>query len=1538
MKQRAFGTRNNGQSIIPGRVQNLSFASLAGQESPMSSGALVRVDGLQELLDRCQRLIRVHSLFRGLAETLCVLIAGIVFACVLDYFIVLPGFVRLGLLASTAIVTSIVAWRRLIHPVMAGTPDDELAAAVDLRFPELQESLATLVSIEAPTATASETGSLLMRERLQKHVQNQIRHVQPSAVIRSGTTIKRVALAVISVIAIAIPLSVWPSGSSLLMQRFVMPFANLAAATNLYFEVPDGNRTVATNSDVVFTAIPQWRSKVAEVLPTDVVLEMKTASGEYEELEMAFDESAGRFAVTIVDVRDSIQYRVVGGGAATEWFTMTVADPPRILSALLRETPPPYTGRPIETYDGIVGDISVFERSQIEMVLQFNKPVQTVRIEWKNWTPIESTSSARSGEEMTAGENQNPLPEEIAAAALAPVPGKTPEPPMSPTEISPDGLAAIFRFEALGGGPFEFSVEDSLGLANSVEPSRRLIVTTDTPPQLTVSGLTDGLEVRPDDVVPLNCKAVDDLGLGVLEMQFQRNNDAVRIEAADPFDRGALSATHDFRLDLKTLNAVSGDTVTFRVRTADERPVPGPQVVWKGPWTIRIADDAEPLGAKPLREADQQLVDALRKMEEQLKQDADKASELKNQTRQQWDDEAKDDVRELSEKEQTQGRQLQQLAEQVAAHPLMQKQAEKLSELAQQIRQDVPTTLNEAAAAESDSASRKLQESANELEQIRNELHKAADEVEDLAKLEQELAELNRLALDAQQLAKDSEQLRKDREANQPEEGQSPEERQQQLDQKQEELAQDQQKLTDDLNRLLQRKQELLQAAREAQLDQMAEVAEQLQTLAQQQQQLAEGVNEESRDAARDVQQLANELQKARNQAEQLGNEIQQKAADVTRPDVKPLDEAINELRQGNLAEPQRGMQEAQDQLAKAAEQLNKPIEASPVDPNAPQDENARLAEEKKLADQNQARSELSEQAKQLTEQIKQLEKQLADMSEKLGAKPNAEKRNAEQADSAQANDQQQKAAEKNSSDQNAGDQNAGQQKAGEQNAGDQKAANAESAAPKNAAADSPKPASTSADVSRAMLEQLDKMREAAHEQAEAVKSDPTAANGAKEHSSQAASRADDAMRNAQAGQFQRAAEQMRNASRESSQASNALTEESQQDRQAQLQQQGENFNRMSDTLQQMQQDNSAQVATQQDTQRDVAEAAQSLPEPLNELAERLNHPALGLQQQARPAQEAAEAASEAAKSGSEAADQLDQTQMQQASQSAQKTAENLNRAAQQAKQAAQGHRDPNAKIPSEVGESVNDALQSLQKASQLRNEEAARQAAKQQAEQSGQQGPEGEPGQQPGKQSGQGQSGEKGQPAGEMPGEGQPGQQPGQQPGDGKSSDGQAGQGEQDSSQSGSQGQPGEGQPGQGQSGQKKPGSSSSKNSASEGKSPSSSQQLANAARALQSAAERALPNKFSPGQLNSDGSSSSSDPQAQGNPALFDGQNPNATTRKGKSRQWGQLQDDLNSDIGDAGKEVLDNEYSELIRRYRRDLARSADKDATRKPDPKK
>ena len=74
-------------------------------------------------------LSKCGSVLRGGAETLCVLIAAVVFGCLLDYFAALPGLIRFALLAITAVMTVTVAWKRVISPLLTDVPADELGAA-----------------------------------------------------------------------------------------------------------------------------------------------------------------------------------------------------------------------------------------------------------------------------------------------------------------------------------------------------------------------------------------------------------------------------------------------------------------------------------------------------------------------------------------------------------------------------------------------------------------------------------------------------------------------------------------------------------------------------------------------------------------------------------------------------------------------------------------------------------------------------------------------------------------------------------------------------------------------------------------------------------------------------------------------------------------------------------------------------------------------------------------------------------------------------------------------------------------------------------------------------------------------------------------------------------------------------------------------------------------------------------------------------------------------------------------------------------------
>ena len=692
----------------------------------MISDSSTSVAGLSELLGRVRARIRIQSALRGIAESVSILIIGVLLSCGLDYLLSLSGPFRLAFLVTTLTLTAIIVTRRLVIPVLQVPPADELGAAVDLEFPELQESVATLISIQQSN-DVNDASTRLMQERLRLSVEEHIQVARPSAIVKSRSTIRRCAMAVVALMIIMIPILLWPTGSGLLAQRFVMPFANLAAASNLYFELPNGNRIAARNTDVEFAAIPRWRNGIPGKTPGDVKLEFRTDSGVIDELPMLLSSEQRQFTAVLRSVRESLRYRVYGGGAMAEWFQLTVGDPPVLQTATLTSVAPAYTRRAPVTIEGASGDMEVLVGSQIEIRLTFNEAVHDVQLEWSNWKLVAS--------DPDGGDSTDKPVTETA-------------PPIKPVELTADGLSAVFRFEAQGGGDLDFLAFNKAGLCVANETARRLIVLPDAPPTLSVGGIEDAMRVRPDEVLTVECGAADDIGIGALSMQYRLNPansaapqadlvDALTAEAerestkisAEPLNAGSLIVSHNFTLDLKALNVKSGESLTVTVCTQDERPVPGPQVVCQGPLTIYIDDEAPPGGESSAEAARRKLLEDLERIEKQLEQDAKDAEELKEEIEKEQNEETQEKAEELSQQEKQLAEELKELAEKSEAEQMTPEQKQKLKELSEQLAEDAAKKLEEAAKEESETAAKKVDEAAKQLGKVREELEQIADDV-----------------------------------------------------------------------------------------------------------------------------------------------------------------------------------------------------------------------------------------------------------------------------------------------------------------------------------------------------------------------------------------------------------------------------------------------------------------------------------------------------------------------------------------------------------------------------------------------------------------------------------------------------------------------------------------------------------------------------------------------------------------------------------------------------------------------------------------
>ncbi|MEQ9411337.1 MAG: hypothetical protein RIK87_26725 [Fuerstiella sp.] len=1418
----------------------------------MSAGSLVQSPSVRRVLEHCRRQITRHTVLRGVAMVLIAFVVCVLLAATLDFLIGIPAPLRAALLAGSLLAGLWAAWRSLIKPLATRIPDQEVGAAVDLTVPELQESLATVISLGRPDVTSGEAGSALMRQRLEEQVATQLKQLKAEHFVDGRRTLRRCGTAAGLMLLVLLPALLWPSGTQLLAFRLLMPFANLESATNLYFEIPNGDRTVARGHDVRIAAAPKWRTQAHGERPEQVWLTLYGSNGQSDSLTMSFDELSGTYQADIPKIADTVQFTVRGGGATSKRYTVHVVDAPEIAAAVMTAIPPVYTGRAIERFDGMIGRMSVFETSELQVLLEFNKPVESATLVWlrRDKRPVSDVELFdRQFDHLTGEEIFEIDPSRMDPDALLVEPTE-PLAERIEAELTADRTGATITMTADVGGDFVFEVRDQHDLLNPSEPDRTIELIYDKAPQLTVTGIRVGDRFRPDDILPVNCLVVDDVGIGDLELQYRLNDNVTRILPADGIDRGARRISHGFRLNLTELNVSHGDFLTVRVRTEDERPNPKPHEVWSEEFVLEIDDNAEATGARALDQDTRLMIEALKQLEEQLQKDADKARKLKEQTDREWTDEAREEAQRLSEKEQQQGSVLEQIAGEVETHPLMQQSARKLTEISQELRQSIPDQLAQAIDAERTQAGERLDNAGRQLDEARRQLNAEIERIEKLARLEQDLAELNRLALEAEQVASDAKQLDQDRREseNRPEEL-SEQQWQQQLEQRQQQLSREREGLSSDLSQLLQEQPELLKSAQQSQREQLQALSEKVAALARQQQRLAEGVKEEAREAAREAGQIADQLQQAKADAQKLNQELQTSQSPVDRPDLAKLDAAVQSLRDGDLAEPQRQVSETAAEFQKTERQLKAdpaPEQESSEPPAAESGSDPAPSSDPPLSSDEAARrsAELAERLAEIGQQIRRLrQERQADPSSN-----NSEPASDPDAPAAQASPQDDSAPQDGSAPQDAGTPQ-------------DESATASSEPRPESSTERPNPLP-------GVLQRVDELAEAAQQMAENLAADAQTEPAAQNNADEAARRASEGRDEAGAGRFSRSARQLRDASDASQRSAAAINGQAQPDQQKQMQGLQDELNRMADTLQRLQQDNGARAAAQQQSQQQIAQDVSRLPEELNDLAERLNIPALQMPEAARQAGEAQQAAAQAQQSSEQAADGLQQGQLQQAGRAGQETAARLNQLSTLAQQAGQQSAQQDSPVPSEVGESVADALQDLQQAAQAMQQASGQQAAGESDQLS--------------EQADNGQSGQsaEGDSAGQSQ-DGQPGQQDGASPSGSPSQNGQPGK-------------------------------------------PSGSEQLSDAAKALAQAAQDALPQQYNPGQMNDGSDSASAGRDAMGNAAMWDGRVAGAAEGPAGSRDWGGLNDELDTETSDKGSVSRDSEYEALIRMYFREAGK--------------
>jgi len=856
-----------------------------------------------ELIDRLAGLQhQVHKLLwiRGLSLVVILLVLGLASALLVDLQWELSPSVRSVVLAGLAVLGAIALGRTAWKTRRLQLSETELAAIVEAAHPELSERLTSTVELNDPELPDAYKGSKFMRSQLLGQTLAAVDSLAVEQSVTPHRTSRAAVFAAVMFLLVWLPWFFAPQSYQLLLSRLFVPWGNYASVGHIYFEVESGDRVVARGADVRIAAAARPRVASAK-RPDNVRLNWTADSAVVDSRTMEFDRESLSFVTTIPHVFESFAFHIASDSSRSRSFRVDVVDAPQITRCTLDIEPPAYMGLPAVRQDGGAGRIEVFEHSRVTCRLEFNKRVARVA-----WLWDDSRETAKSA-----------VADSQASHRLA-------------ATLAPDRMSAELEFDVQRGGFFRWRLTDRFGLNNPQEPEREIALKRDEPPVLQVAGSRSTAQtVAPSDVVPVQVLAADDVGLGALELHVEVDGKQRPVSAVDSQLLGVRQLDHKFQIDLSEMSLPSGAIVVYRVRAADERPEPGPQVVWSDPRSLLVQPNARPWGVQEL--ADEQ--DAIRKQLDQVRKQLTANRQSVEDVHRQAESDRKHEtpfehdaaLPPLATKQVTLARDLEALHAVMAGHVLYARLMRAVREVARDHLPESSELISQAVDSALEQKTGLLADSVDHLKTAERKLGELSEAFESLADLEQDLLELNRLAEQAERLANKTLELKKQRDSIP--ENLTPLDQQSRLEdvqQQQQLLQQQQQQLASRLNDLLERRPELVDAARQHNLDRLAELSKAALDLVEPEDRLAESMRSEARRSAAATAPLIDELQQLQQDVAGLEHELARHPhADDLRPvDTDALRKAIDELQAGNLAAAEREIDQGADEIAEVARQI----------------------------------------------------------------------------------------------------------------------------------------------------------------------------------------------------------------------------------------------------------------------------------------------------------------------------------------------------------------------------------------------------------------------------------------------------------------------------------------------------------------------------------------------------------------------------------------------------------------------------------------
>jgi len=338
------------------------------------------VKSLTELIARIKLILWI----RGSLATIAVVVVVILIVMGIDAAtIIISPIYRWGLSLSVLVALIIASYFYLYKPLSQPFSLDRVARFVELRHPELQERMSSIIELCRIDENSDDFGSQQLIDKLAKEATFDAKNVKPAQEINTKSVKPWFIAAGFVVGIIVVLMAIWPLRTLRLMARVVAPSSGVGSFFADNLEVEPGNLRMIKGAPLtikVKTKSPKIQTAYIIKFQADGKLVKERMIESVLDPDIEDNKGLRVFTLSIPQVNESFRYCIHAGHSLTGKYEVQAEVPPQVDKFDFVYKYPEYTGLGAVLHTNAIGNINVLNGTEININANLSKPICSAKV------------------------------------------------------------------------------------------------------------------------------------------------------------------------------------------------------------------------------------------------------------------------------------------------------------------------------------------------------------------------------------------------------------------------------------------------------------------------------------------------------------------------------------------------------------------------------------------------------------------------------------------------------------------------------------------------------------------------------------------------------------------------------------------------------------------------------------------------------------------------------------------------------------------------------------------------------------------------------------------------------------------------------------------------------------------------------------------------------------------------------------------------------------------------------------------------------